>query len=57
MQGGILAVAPFLISQCYNATPVHISIAFAVAPFLISQCYNYLSGESLFYKDSPLSFV
>ena len=34
------AVAPFLISQCYNLITLHQTKKYAVAPFLISQCYN-----------------
>ena len=34
------AVAPFLISQCYNFKGVCFCSEAAVAPFLISQCYN-----------------
>ena len=34
------AVAPFLISQCYNCAMTLILPMNAVAPFLISQCYN-----------------
>ena len=34
------AVAPFLISQCYNIVVSVIHQILAVAPFLISQCYN-----------------
>ena len=33
-------VAPFLISQCYNAATDTNNTAEVVAPFLISQCYN-----------------
>ena len=36
------AVAPFLISQCYNPDVGLIFYRDAVAPFLISQCYNVL---------------
>ena len=35
-----LAVAPFLISQCYNKKAGYGGDVIAVAPFLISQCYN-----------------
>ena len=34
------AVAPFLISQCYNRNHSLLILDEAVAPFLISQCYN-----------------
>ena len=34
------AVAPFLISQCYNSEEMPTPLGVAVAPFLISQCYN-----------------
>ena len=34
------AVAPFLISQCYNQRQSRCFQYAAVAPFLISQCYN-----------------
>ena len=34
------AVAPFLISQCYNIYAIDVLHEEAVAPFLISQCYN-----------------
>ena len=36
----LYAVAPFLISQCYNHTDRRRFEFYAVAPFLISQCYN-----------------
>ena len=39
------AVAPFLISQCYNTFNVTLSVMLAVAPFLISQCYNYTTNR------------
>ena len=35
-----MAVAPFLISQCYNLRHAACNHTDAVAPFLISQCYN-----------------
>ncbi len=36
----VIAVAPFLISQCYNVYKQEKNRLNAVAPFLISQCYN-----------------
>ena len=36
----MFVVAPFLISQCYNAQNKMAIIFNVVAPFLISQCYN-----------------
>ena len=36
----MLVVAPFLISQCYNAFVGQADADDVVAPFLISQCYN-----------------
>ena len=41
-EDGRVAVAPFLISQCYNDGVAGRTFVFAVAPFLISQCYNLL---------------
>ena len=38
-------VAPFLISQCYNALGVGAFRVRVVAPFLISQCYNTSTGN------------
>ena len=35
-----MVVAPFLISQCYNAAQFDGDTETVVAPFLISQCYN-----------------
>ena len=40
-----VAVAPFLISQCYNNHAAPFAFDWAVAPFLISQCYNIASRK------------
>ena len=45
--GWKIAVAPFLISQCYNTFIIEEQPEAAVAPFLISQCYNGTSGIRL----------
>ena len=44
-KSGRKAVAPFLISQCYNEANLNVEIVTAVAPFLISQCYNTSTGN------------
>ena len=41
------AVAPFLISQCYNQPITASCYPKAVAPFLISQCYNLMDSMLL----------
>ena len=44
---GVMVVAPFLISQCYNKIYMHSWEFAVVAPFLISQCYNiYKKGHA-----------
>ena len=40
-----MVVAPFLISQCYNAGILRFHAGYVVAPFLISQCYNTPTGN------------
>ena len=45
-------VAPFLISQCYNAV-IDFDVGLrVVAPFLISQCYNTSTGNPYFIRVS-----
>ena len=48
VKGVGMAVAPFLISQCYNRGWQRKTLKPAVAPFLISQCYNSSAGNPYF---------